>query len=135
MSDSKMITAHISTLDPSVRKIYKALRALARKAMPGAVETFYHNAIGYGTGSSSFDRVCYIMEQEKGYVNFGFFFGADLPDPKGLIEGAGKRMRHVKVRTMEQVKDPALEELIKAAWKKGGKDIEEWRGSLKKKRG
>ena len=34
----------------------------------------------------------------KAHVNVGFFAGADLPDPAALLEGSGKRMRHVKLR-------------------------------------
>lgn len=50
------------------------------------------------------------------HVNVGFFRGAELPDPAGLLEGVGKRMRHVKL-TPEHVVDAAsLEALIAAAY-------------------
>ncbi|MCE7990618.1 MAG: DUF1801 domain-containing protein [Roseivirga sp.] len=32
------------------------------------------------------------------HVNLGFFYGAYLPDPTGLLEGSGKHMRHIKLR-------------------------------------
>ena len=51
------------------------------------------------------------------HVNVGFFHGAALDDPAGLLEGAGKRMRHVKVRWAQQVNAPALSELIGAAYR------------------
>lgn len=50
------------------------------------------------------------------HVNVGFFQGASLPDPVGLLEGSGKRMRHVKVRWGEPINDDALGELIGAAY-------------------
>jgi hypothetical protein len=50
------------------------------------------------------------------HVNVGFFFGAELADPAGLIEGAGKRMRHVKVRWGQPVNEAALRQLIAAAY-------------------
>jgi hypothetical protein len=53
----------------------------------------------------------------KAHVNVGFFYGATLDDPAGLIEGAGKRMRHVKVRWGEPVNVAALSELIEAAYR------------------
>ena len=53
----------------------------------------------------------------KAHVNVGFFYGAMLDDPAGLIEGAGKRMRHVKVRWGEPVNTDALSELIAAAYR------------------
>ena len=51
------------------------------------------------------------------HVNVGFFHGAELDDPAGLLEGAGKRMRHVKVRWGDPVNAAALSELIAAAYR------------------
>jgi hypothetical protein len=50
------------------------------------------------------------------HVNVGFFHGADLNDPAGLLQGAGKNMRHVKVRWGEPVDTAALNALITQAW-------------------
>ncbi|MGA0604248.1 DUF1801 domain-containing protein [Caulobacter sp. KR2-114] len=50
------------------------------------------------------------------HVNIGFFAGAALPDPAGLLQGAGKRMRHVKLRWGEPADEPALKALIAAAY-------------------
>ncbi len=50
------------------------------------------------------------------HVNVGFFHGADLPDPAGLLTGSGKRMRHVKVKWGEPVDEAALAALITAAY-------------------
>jgi hypothetical protein len=51
------------------------------------------------------------------HVNVGFFHGAELDDPAGLLEGSGKRMRHVKLRWGEPVNDSALRALIAAAYR------------------
>ena len=51
------------------------------------------------------------------HVNVGFFHGAELDDPAGLLEGAGKRMRHVKLRWAQPVNAAALSELIAAAYR------------------
>lgn len=50
------------------------------------------------------------------HVNLGFYQGADLDDPAGLLEGAGKRMRHVKIRWGRPVDEAALSALISAAY-------------------
>jgi hypothetical protein len=50
------------------------------------------------------------------HASAGFFHGADLPDPHGLLEGAGKRMRHVKLRPGNEVDEDALGTLITAAY-------------------
>jgi hypothetical protein len=51
------------------------------------------------------------------HVNIGFFHGAFLDDPAGLLEGAGKRMRHVKLHWGRPVDEAALEALISAAYR------------------
>jgi hypothetical protein len=50
------------------------------------------------------------------HVNVGFFQGASLNDPAGLLEGTGKRMRHVKIRWGQPVNDVALSALIRLAY-------------------
>jgi hypothetical protein len=52
----------------------------------------------------------------RSHVNVGFFHGASLPDPKGLLEGGGKYMRHVKLKLGRTIDAPALEALIKASY-------------------
>ncbi len=49
-------------------------------------------------------------------VNVGFFQGAALPDPAGLLQGTGKFMRHVKVRPGTAIDGAALNKLIEAAY-------------------
>ena len=50
------------------------------------------------------------------HVNVGFFAGSALPDPAHLLQGTGKRMRHVKLRPGEQVNIDALQALVTAAF-------------------
>jgi len=49
-------------------------------------------------------------------VNVGFFQGAGLPDPARLLEGAGKRMRHVKLRPGTAIDAASLRRLIETAY-------------------
>lgn len=113
----------LANLAPDLQAITKQLRAVARKNMPDAQEFIYHDAIGYSVSDSPFDRICYVTPQKKGYVNFGFFFGAGLPDPKKLLIGEGKRLRHVKVWSVEEAKNPALIKLIVTTWKQAPESI------------
>ena len=50
------------------------------------------------------------------HVNVGFFRGAELSDPKGLLEGTGKFMRHVKLRPDAEIDAAALTSLIETAY-------------------
>ena len=52
----------------------------------------------------------------KNHVNVGFFYGALLEDPAGLLEGSGKRMRHVKLKPGPELNTAALRALIDAAY-------------------
>jgi hypothetical protein len=50
------------------------------------------------------------------HVNVGFFHGASLADPAGLLQGSGKSMRHVKLRQASDVNSADLVRLINAAY-------------------
>lgn len=50
------------------------------------------------------------------HVDIGFFGGAELPDPVGLLEGTGKFMRHVKLKLGALPDAEALRALIGAAY-------------------
>ena len=52
----------------------------------------------------------------KAHANVGFFLGAELKDPAGLLEGSGKRMRHVKVTPDAPLDTKALGALIQKAY-------------------
>jgi hypothetical protein len=57
----------------------------------------------------------YICPMQE-YVRLGFYYGGELADPAHLLVGEGKRLRHVKVRTLADACQPALEQLVRAAW-------------------
>lgn len=50
------------------------------------------------------------------HINVGFFMGAALADPAKLLQGTGKRMRHVKVSPVKAYDQPALKALVGAAY-------------------
>jgi hypothetical protein len=102
---------------PDVQAVSRKLRAMVKSAMPQANEVLFasQNHIGYLFTESSGDRICYICPM-KDYVRLGFMFGGQLPDPEQMLEGTGKRLRHVKVRTPDAASHPALERLVEAAW-------------------
>ncbi len=52
----------------------------------------------------------------KTHVNVGFFNGAELPDPAGLLEGSGRFMRHVKLKPEREVDAAALQTLIQTSY-------------------
>ena len=56
------------------------------------------------------------VDSFSSHVNVGFFHGAALDDPAGMLEGTGKRMRHVKLRPGSRINSAALRALIDAAY-------------------
>ena len=50
------------------------------------------------------------------HVNVGFFRGAELEDPAGILEGTGKFMRHVKIRPEAEIDEKELTEMIERAY-------------------
>ena len=132
MKDNSTVDQWFKKLPPDLQKITRELIGVARMNMPGAHEFIYHDAVGYSVNDSPFDRICYIAPQKKGYVNFGFFFGAGLPDPKKLLTGEGKRLRHVKVWSVDEAKNSALAKLIAAAWKQAPASVANVHAGMKK---
>jgi hypothetical protein len=124
----------LSSLPAPLQAITRELVAVARKKMPGAHQFIYHNAVRYSVSDSPFDRICYVWPQKKGYVNFGFFFGAGLPDPEKLLIGDGKRLRHVKIWSVDEAQNSALAKLISQTWKEAPESIARVHSARKKKK-
>lgn len=100
-----------------LRPVVKALRALVLEIDPDACEVVRlgDRAATYGTGPGRMvDGYAYILPHRR-WVNLGFYRGAQLADPDALLEGTGARMRHVKVRSLEDVDRAALRTLVEAA--------------------
>jgi hypothetical protein len=90
------------------RRWFRALRACGRD-----VRELLHD--GCPTACVKDAAFAYV-NVFKAHVNVGFFHGASLPDPSGLLEGEGRRMRHVKLRPGVPVDAEALQALIEAAY-------------------
>jgi len=115
IAEERIVEKLIERSPTQIRDIMAALRAVAKANMPAANEFVYHDAINYKLTESPGTWICYIAAQ-KSYTRLGFYFGVNLSDPKELLEGAGKRMRHVKVRSVEEACTNEMAELIRQAW-------------------
>jgi hypothetical protein len=100
-----------------MRPIAQRLREIVVEVDPDTVEVVRlgDRAATYGVGPKKMSEgYVYVMPHQK-WVNLGFYKGADLPDPAGLLEGTGKKLRHIKVRSMEDAERPEVHMLIKEA--------------------
>lgn len=77
------------------------------------VQSIFHD--GHPIGCVDDTPFAYV-DAFRHHVNLGFFHGADLPDDKGLLEGTGKRMRHIKLRPGEDQDAEAIKRLLVVAY-------------------
>ena len=103
---------------PEVQALAQEARQLIKSVAPQAQETVRpgRNSITFEAGSKMAEWVCYIAPFQS-RINIGLFRGTALPDPQGLMEGTGESLRHVKIKSSEDLHKPALRELLEAAFK------------------
>lgn len=111
MAKNEKVDQYINALDADAKRLASELRALIFAAAPAAKEEF------------KWSRPCYELRKpfcsfvaHKAHVSFAFERGAELDDPRGLLEGSGKSMRHVKIALGGKV-PPGLRALIRDAAK------------------
>lgn len=102
---------------PAVREVFHAIRALVIEVMPDAVEQLDlpDRVLAFGFGPPGGVRLLGLavgLIPHAAHVNVQLADGALLPDAAGIVEGTGKRIRHVKCRTLEDVSRPALRALL-----------------------
>ena len=111
--------------DPQVQELALKLRALVLEEMAPCYENIYDAysavAIGYGTSDKLRDGIFHIAVYSK-HVNLGFNEGATLDDPKGILQGNGNQIRHITIKSVEDIKRPELRAYIRRARKKAVAD-------------
>jgi hypothetical protein len=100
----------IKKMSLAQQEIAHSLRALIRQAAPGLAESIKWGNACYSNGGN----VCSIIPYQS-HVNLAFFRGAELDDPEGLLEGTGKAMRHVTVRSVGNIRGDSIAALVRAA--------------------
>lgn len=123
------IDAYVARKSPELAAVAQGLRQLMRKTVPGTKESVNPWKI---PTFESHGPMC-LFSIGKNHVTFGFLRGTSLPDPAKLLEGTGKNLRHVKLRTPEDLRKPALKKLIQAAARLNQKEPME--GMRPKKKG
>ena len=107
----------IAQASPEIQALAHAARALLADVAPGITEVPWarQKIAGYGIGPKKMsEHYCYLAPFKR-HLNFGFMYGAHLPDPANLMEGKGVDLRHVKIRKPADLEQPALRRLIEDA--------------------
>ena len=100
------------------QEIMRQLKAVVLDIYPDSVEVVRmgDNAATYGVGPKKMSEgFCYLMPIKKGYCNLGFYHGVEVDDPEGVLEGTGKRLRHVKIYDVTQAQSDGVRQLVSAA--------------------
>ncbi len=105
------VEAYVRGVEGPLGQTTEMLVELVRKSVPRTNEVIHHGSPKFCVGLEPF---CYVAAHAK-HVNLGFFEGALLDDPDGLLEGSGKRLRHVKLQGVETVPRAKLTRLIRQA--------------------
>lgn len=92
----------------SLQALAQDLRNLVKTQVPQAKESV--NSWGIPTFSLVGSFAFFLIA--KAHLSLGFALGTSLKDPHQLLEGTGKNLRHVKIRTPEDLSQPGLAELI-----------------------
>ena len=92
----------------------RLITALARIVKDTAPE--FEAGVKWGQGCWTLDGTPKVyIHAEPDHVQFGFFAGARLDDPEGLLKGSGKYVRHVKVTSVRDIPRKPLAALIRQA--------------------
>ena len=100
-----------------IQQIAHALRQVIMEVHPEAVEVVRlgYKAASYGIGEKKMSEAHTYIMPHANHVNLGFYYGALLEDSESLMEGTGKKLRHVKVRTVEEATSDGIKQLVEAA--------------------
>ena len=112
------IDTYLDTKPAELAYVAEKLRKLVKRTVAGTKESV--NPWKIPTFESD-GPMCFFMVG-KNHVTFGFLRGTSLPDPAGLLEGTGKNLRHVKLKTAGDLGKPALRKLIVAAARQNKKE-------------
>lgn len=102
----ELIAEHL----PDVQETARRLRAIVFDVLPKAVETVY---LGWRIAIYREPREVCGIQPVRGRCNFYLTDGAHLPDPEGLLQGAGKNIRHVRIVKPDAIPLAGVKQLVR----------------------
>lgn len=130
-SPAKQLAAFLAKYDRPVAATARGALAFLRKRLPGAFELVYDNynalAIAFSSNAKASGAIFSIAVYPR-WVSLFFAQGARLPDPKGLLEGSGNKMRHIVLTTSKDIRSPEVEALIASALTLAGQPFDPTQG-------
>ncbi len=103
------VTAYIENAGAQ-QEMMQAIRQLIHESVPNATEEFKWSRPVFRS-----DKDFAYLKTAKGYVSLGFFNFQKLNDTQNLLQGTGKDMRHIKIKSIADINSQLLQEWFKAA--------------------
>ncbi|MEJ0098720.1 MAG: hypothetical protein WDO12_02840 [Pseudomonadota bacterium] len=118
MPDTRtQIATFIGRYSPSVARQFRAARTHVRKLFPRGYELVHDNYNAFGCGYSSTPLASGVIVSVVAYprwVTLFFFSGPRLPDPEGLLQGTGSKVRSVRLEPLAVLESDAVHDLLAA---------------------
>jgi hypothetical protein len=120
-SPKAQFSAFLSRFPPEIVALVKRCLPKIRRAVPCSYELVYDYTnslvVGFGMSDRGYEAIVAIAIF-PGYVRL--YFDKSLPDPKGLLEGAGTKVRSVNIKAASDLDHADIQALFKAAIKHSG---------------
>lgn len=114
-SPEEQLEGFLAKYTPEIGDFARAALAKLRARLPHSIEIVYDNynalAIGFSPTERTSDAV-FSLVMYPGWVSFFFLQGTGLEDPNGLLRGEGAKVRHIRLKSPEDLDDSRVEALI-----------------------
>ncbi|MBI3405102.1 MAG: DUF1801 domain-containing protein [Acidobacteria bacterium] len=119
----KELLHYLRRFDPSIRELALDARELLLRVLSPPNESIldvYVLALNYGFSERQKDQVVYIGVYTK-HINLGFYQGARMEDPAGILLGAGKQLRHIQIKSVADLGNPLIRDYLLRTIPEGAK--------------
>ncbi|HYS55341.1 MAG TPA: hypothetical protein VER58_16410 [Thermoanaerobaculia bacterium] len=118
MTPEKQLAGFMARYTPEIRTVARAALEKMRRRLPGAIELVYDNynalVIGFGTTDQASDALFSIVLYPR-WVTLFFLRGAKLRDPKKVLKGSGKIVKHIVLQSADDLDKPEVRALMQQA--------------------
>jgi hypothetical protein len=115
---TRALAEFLKPYDPPVRALALGLRKLVISEVAPCQETLFRTsytvAFLYSASARVSESFCHVTVHRQ-HVNLAFMRGSLLPDPGGVLRGDGAWMRHIQVKSADDLSRPELRALVRAA--------------------
>ena len=119
-SAEKQLDRFLDAFAPEVAEIARKTLAKLRKRLPHAIELVYDNYNALACGFSPTERASdgiFSVAVYPQHSNFFFLQGAKLPDPDGILQGEGSRVRHLRLESEKTLDRADVKAMMATAMK------------------